>query len=472
MPDERPNVLFVVLDTARASAFETGSDSRTPTYAAIAARGTEFAHAIAPAPWTLPSHVSFFSGLMPSEHGMMGDAWPANELPNVHPVIERAAGAWLPAAAQQAGYDTFAAVANGWVGPRTGFDANFDTFFTTVSRAGAGRSVSRRARDRIRSRLHPGDDGAGRLAGSFDQWHGTRQDKRKPFFAFFNFLEPHAPYDPPGWRRLLSPEHRRRATELLDELNRPADLMLPYNLRRRDLSSEDLTILRKLYEAEVSVADQAAGHILGRIEAAGELDRTIVVLASDHGENIGEHHLLAHNMSLHETLVHVPLVIAGPGVPRERRTGTVSALGIHPTLLEAITGSEQAGSLLTAPSPDVLSEYESAKYQVRALAPLLAEADTGVSTKRQPALATHKGVAAYRGSHKAIATPDAVEVFDVSTDPGEQAPLAGTLPDTAVAATTAATSALARLEAASPVSPDTAVLDEEIRVHLEGLGYL
>jgi arylsulfatase A-like enzyme len=325
-----------------------------------------------------------------------------------------------------------------------------------------------RARHSLRSRLHPGDDGASRLVAAFEHWHAGR-DKGRPFFAFFNFLEPHAPYDPPGWRRELAAGDRRRAGALLEDLHRPADLMLPYNLGSQSLDDKDLAILRRLYEKEVSVADTAAGRVLDLLENAGEMDRTMVVLASDHGENIGEHHLLAHNMSLHETLLHVPLVIAGPGASQSHRPGTVSALGLHPTLVQVMSGREQEGSLLTHPAEDVASEYESARNQVRALGPLLKEIHR---TANLPVLATHKGVAAYRGTYKAVAANHRVDVFNLSSDPVESVPLAGALVPDAKAASDAASAGLERLERRSQHTEETAVLDEEIRVHLEGLGYL
>lgn len=490
MLTDRPNVVFVILDTARASAFQTASEhhsSATPAFADLAMRGRTCTHAIAPAPWTLPSHVSFFSGLMPSEHGLMGDAWDAGSLPSVAPLIERVGPVWLPIAAKDAGYDTFSGVANGWVGRRTGFDAGFDGFVSLLSDGQT--SVTTRLRAAAQKAFAPGDNGGPRLVAAFERWVAARGTATAPFFAFLNLLEPHAPYDPPDVATQFSRDERARAKRLIADLHTPDDLMIPFNVGRRDLTDIDQAILQRLYEAEVQVADRAIERLLSHLDATGVLDDTVVVLASDHGENVGEHHLLAHNMSMHETLLHVPLVLAGPDIPHDQIDVTVSALDIHPTLLGLLTGAAQERSLISPASPvapvapvapaakteqsarvDVWAEYEGAVHQVRALARAI-DHDPTLATSLPP-LARSKGVAAYAGRHKAVASGDRVEVFDLDADPTEQAPLIDPTSDDAQAAYRSAVLHLSTLEGRHGTTDDQSVLDEEIRVHLEGLGYL
>jgi arylsulfatase A-like enzyme len=493
MTTERPNVLLVVLDTARASAFDGyGNGSPTPGFRRVADEGTIFGHAVAPSPWTLPSHVSLFSGLMPSEHGVMGDAWAAGELPTVGGVIARSGDRWLPRAAKRAEYQTFGAVANLWVGPRIGFHDAFDRFVTRrgdvpdapEAAAGAGmapgtrrrrrlpapvRRLRLRAKAQLRLRRGDRDGGARRLVGDFESWFQGR-DRSHPFFAFFNFLEPHAPYVPPREFQHLAGGERLRAGRLTARLQHSPDLMLPFNLGLTDLSDRDVDILRRLYEGEVGYVDQAVGRILERLEEDGELDRTVVAVTADHGENVGEHHLLAHNMSLHETVLHVPLALRGPGVPQGRHVETVSLVALHPTLLGVIAGRPEAGSLFSEAGNGARSEYESAQHQVRALAPLLAAG--GANRGRVPPLAVRKGVAAYRGAHKAVAVGGRVEVFDLARDPAEGNPLVPPWPPGARAAADEAAAAADALEGRSAGSGPKAELDDEIRDHLEALGYL
>jgi arylsulfatase A-like enzyme len=480
-------VVLVVLDTARASAFEAYADGvRTPTFARLARDGALFRHAITPSPWTLPSHVSLFSGLYPSEHGIVGEAWGARELPDAGPFIERNGDRWLPVAAKRAGYETFGAVANLWVGRRVGFHAGFDRFVTrrgdvpdgpdsgaaTRRRVHVPRAIARtRRRVSTQIALHRGDrdSGARRLITDFASWYQSR-DRGVPFFAFFNFMEAHAPYVPPRSFQGLAGGDRVRAGRLAARLHHSPDLMLPYNLRQIDLGDRDLAILRKLYEGEVAYADDAVGRLLEPMERSGDLDHTVVVVTADHGENVGEHHLLAHNMSLHETVLHVPLVLRGPGVDRGYREETISLIGLHATLLELFSGIPHPASLLSDGVLPARSEYESARYQVRAFAALL-EAGA-VDEDAVPALARQKGVAAFRGGFKAIATGDRVDVFDLSVDPDEAAPLSDALAVDARLAADEASVALDALERGSGRVQERVDLDEEIRAHLEALGYL
>jgi arylsulfatase A-like enzyme len=417
----------------------------------------------------------------------MGDSWDAGELPSVRPVIERIGGRWLTTAAKRAGYETFGAVGNLWVSQRTEFHRGFDSFVTrrgetlegaeglapgTRSRRPLPEPL-RRARRRVaaQARLQRGnrDNGARRLVSAFEGWHEAR-DPREPFFAFFNFMEPHAPYVPPkGYLRVRRGE-LPRAGALATLLEDQPRLMLPYNLGLRDLTARDRSILRRLYEGEVAYADDMVGRLVDRLESRGELDRTVIVVTSDHGENVGDHHLLSHNMSLHETLLRVPLALCGPGVPPGRRPERVSMLGLHAALLEVFTGASQAGSLLSdGQGNPVLSEYESALHQVRALGPFLAarERDEG----RFPSLALSKGAVAYRGRFKALAVGDRVEVFDLERDPDEGAPLATVSTEARTAADEAST-ALETLQRSGSRAAETTPVDEEIVAHLEALGYL
>jgi arylsulfatase A-like enzyme len=125
-----PNLILAVLDTARAD--EVLRPGVLPGIRALAERGMVFSNAISPAPWTLPSHASLFSGLLPNEHGLTGDlALAGGHLRPVEGRIGELADRWVPAVLQRAGYETFAASANPWITRRMGFGAGFDRFVET-----------------------------------------------------------------------------------------------------------------------------------------------------------------------------------------------------------------------------------------------------------------------------------------------------------------------------------------------------
>src|SRR5205085_5046770 len=139
------------IDTARADHFGPyGGGARTTAFDELAAAGTLVRGARASASWTVPSHGSIFSGLLPGEHGVDGRAARSSErrLTSLRPAIERNAARWLPEVFRKAGYETAAISANVWITREMGFDLGFD-MFTQVGLAGiAPRGGARRARPR------------------------------------------------------------------------------------------------------------------------------------------------------------------------------------------------------------------------------------------------------------------------------------------------------------------------------------
>ena len=465
-----PNVVLVVLDTARADAVGSGHDT---AFAQLGRAGRRFHHAVAPAPWTLPSHASIFSGLRPSDHGVTGaavmtDAGPRSPRPRVEALADR----WLPEIMRRKGYATFCATGNPWVGPATGLTLGFDTIFESwrtaplpkladpLGTGGASASVVRKAKWYARRALGLGDGGAAAslsVFGSFLDGHGGR-----PFFAFFNVTEPHAPYAPPrGYRGAPS----LAALRVVRRWN--ADRMLRYNTGREEIPDEELALLRSQYRGEISYTDAWLARLLDRLEGAGLAQDTVVAVTADHGENLGEHHLLSHVMSMHETLLHVPLVLAGPGVPAGEERAPVGLTALPATLLAALEGRWQdpaavgTGAVVGAGGVPV-AEYESAAAQVSGARRL----DEQVRPELRERMRA-RWFAAYEGSLKYTASSGGHErLVDLEADPAEDRDVSSAHPEP-----------LARLRAAregwaGDAETDGEVLDAEITAHLEGLGYL
>src|SRR3989442_4094251 len=102
-----------------------------------------------------------------------------------------------------------------------------------------------------------------------------------------------------------------------------------------DLTDDDMAILNDLYDGEIAYTDRRAGEVLALLRRQGILDRTIVAIAGDHGENIGDHHMMDHKLSVHDTLLHVPLLLRYP--PRIAAGQTIASLvqlhDLYPTIL-------------------------------------------------------------------------------------------------------------------------------------------
>ena len=460
-----PNVVLVVLDTARADAVGAGHDT---AFAQLGRAGRRFHHAVAPAPWTLPSHASILSGLRPSEHGVTGaavmtDAGPRSPRPRVEALADR----WFPEILRRRGYATFCATGNPWVGPATGLTIGFDTVFEAwrtaslpkladpLGTSGTSASALRKAKVYARRALGLGDGGAAAslsVFGSFLDGRGGR-----PFLAFFNVTEPHAPYAPPrGHRRAPS----LAALRVVRRWN--ADRMFRYNTGREEIPDDDLALLRSQYGGEISYTDAWLARLLDRLDDAGLAQDTVLAVTADHGENLGEHHLLSHVMSMHETLLHVPLVLAGPGVAAGEERAPVGLTALPATLLAALEGRWQDPAAVAAGAPAAVAEYESAAAQVSGARRL----DEQVPAELRDRLRS-RWVAAYAGTLKYTASSDGVErLVDLRSDPDEEHDVSSAHPES-----------FARLREvrgtwAGDLETDGEVLDAEIAAHLEGLGYL
>jgi len=340
--DDRPNVVLVVMDTARAVDTVPADADVTPTLASLAEAGTEFTRAYTSAPWTLPAHASLFTGCYTAAHGAHGGH---TYLDTDHET--------LPAAFQSAGYETVGVSNNCWITGEFGFDRGFDRFrkgwqylqsevdtgavvrasgsstrlpsITRLLTAGDPlATVANVVYERLRE-----DDGAARTTDWIRTWL-TNRERDRPFFLFCNYIEPHIPYDPPQAyaERFLSPAAVEAARELRQAPR-------AFDVGAYDLTDRDWELLRGLYRGELAYVDAQLAAVREALEAAGEWTETVVVVVGDHGENIGEYGFFGHQYNLHETLLHVPLVIAGgPFQEGGQREAYVQLLDLVPTLLE------------------------------------------------------------------------------------------------------------------------------------------
>jgi arylsulfatase A-like enzyme len=165
-------------------------------------------------------------------------------------------------------------------------------------------------------------------------WAATRADG--PFFLYLQFMDPHAPYDAPHPDR---PHGRGGGEPGLHRGHRWEDgsaLPLVMGWDRLEGPAE-LEQFKSYYDEEVSYLDHCLGRLLATLRARGLLENTIVLVTSDHGEEFAEHGHWSHGYSLHREVLHVPLVVAAPGLgPRAGTASThpVSLIDVVPTLVE------------------------------------------------------------------------------------------------------------------------------------------
>jgi arylsulfatase A-like enzyme len=183
----------------------------------------------------------------------------------------------------------------------------------------------------------------------------------RPVFGFFHTYQVHAPYSPPdGYRGLFGEDDCAVAPT--------AEALVPIQATAsQHLTQDDFDCLAALYDAEIRYTDDTLRRLFDRLAATGFLDRTVVIVTADHGEEFGDHGGLLHRGSLFDELLHVPLIVWGAGMPRGVvAANLVSTIDLAPTVL-AVAGLPpspiMAGrNLLSLPAPDLSTERLFAQY--------------------------------------------------------------------------------------------------------------
>jgi arylsulfatase A-like enzyme len=396
--DEAPPVAVLVsIDTLRADRLSLyGYERETSPHLEAWARerGTVFRRAVAAAPWTLPAHVSMFTGLDAHRHGVNHEGGAGPEL------------VMLAESLQRAGFTTAAITGGGFVHPRFGFAQGFDSFHYYRDEAGS-REEMEAGIDRALSLLETGIDRPLFLFFHTYEVHNPFR-ARQPYFGRFSDIDP-AGYHVRGGRSGVTRAggwQDVRAFTLLYRGEEVSDEGLPFTTGE---------LANDLYDSGVAYADQQLSRLLAVLSAGGLGRRSLVVVTSDHGEMLGEHGLIGH-VTLYEENLLVPLVVSAPGGRGHGRevADQVRSVDLAPTVLDLL-GVEPG------PGVDGVS-----------LAPLL-DGGRGVPPVAWSyAAASNYGLAAsVRGRFKYIfknqawTTPAPIEeLYDLEADPHERQDLA------------------------------------------------
>jgi arylsulfatase len=291
------NVVIVVVGGGRADHLSCYGYARptSPILDDLAQEGVRFANAFTTAGWTLPAHAALLTGLHSVSHGATSES----------PQLQ----ARLPTLAERlrgAGYRTAAFSPNPWVSPRTGLGRGFDAFFTQRYESPlAMRAVAlgRRAADRL---LKRSDRGARRTNVAALRWLASVE---QPFFAYVHYDEARLPaLAPPPFERLFAAD--TAAAARAREVNEDATLRARWPAR---LADRDRSLLMSLYDGALRYVDQCAGELVEGLKELGVWDDTLLVATADHGESFGEHDIVGHGFGLYEEVLHVPLLMRGPG---------------------------------------------------------------------------------------------------------------------------------------------------------------
>ena len=401
-PSGPPSVLLVSVDTLRADrlgsyGYKAGS---TPVLDRLADRGLRFAQAATVAPLTLPAHTSLLSGTFPTFHGVRD-----NGSFYVNDTITT-----LPEVLQGRGYRTGGFVGAFVLDRRWGLAQGFDHYFDEFDLARYDMAAGLEAAQR------PGSE----VVDHALAW--LAQDRERPFFMWVHLYDPHSPYAPPEPFRSRFPATMHGA-----------------------------------YDGEVASTDAQIGRLVEYLQTSQRLDETIVVVVGDHGESLGEHGEQQHGFFIYEASVHIPLIVAGPGVPARAVQEQVRIVDVMPTILELagadVPSAVQGASLVPLGRGEPLN--------------LLAFSETWYPRY-------HYGwselTAVKDGRYKFIAAPRR-ELYDTQTDPGETNDVSASNPRVADALERALRDIASRTAAAAtPVKPRP--VDPEVAERLRALGYV
>jgi arylsulfatase A-like enzyme len=351
-----PNVLLIVLDTVRADRLSLYGYHRatSPNLERLAKRGIRFDAARATAPWTLPSHASMFTGRLPHELAVEWMTPLRSSFPTLAEYL-RARGyatAGFAANALYCSYDSGLArgfthyedyVLDGLLSPRMASILEpakraifeLDAFLNE-------KIVESHLGDEVGSWLQRITDSPRRRAKSINRamldWLSQRHDSQRPFFVFLNYVDAHSPYVAPG--AAARPFGLRPHTK--------ADFLFLTEhwtfLDKTKVSPRFQTLAQDSYDNCLSYLDEQLGALVDELERRGDLNRTLLIVTSDHGEGLGEHKLYDHGESLYRTEIHVPLLFMLPaggrvaGVVRK----TVSLRDLPATIVDLVGLAEAA----------------------------------------------------------------------------------------------------------------------------------
>ncbi len=284
-----PNLIVLSIDTLRADHLSTygyGRDTSPFLETSMAAKGTVFDNFIAAATSTGPSHMSLFTSLPPSAHGVTASF--AAKLP--------ASVLTLAQLLRGDGYETAAITEDGPLAAYRGFARGFSVYKENTS-----------------ANFMAPEGHVHKTLAWGKQW--LERNKHKRVFLFLHTFQVHTPYDPPPAYAPLFEEGAER---------KPA--------KERDSRGAHMVAQ---YDREIRYVDDELRAFFSDLVKQGISDNTVFVILSDHGEEFFEHGFHGHGAGLYREVLHVPLIFFGRGIPSgQRLAGSVRHIDFMPTLLE------------------------------------------------------------------------------------------------------------------------------------------
>jgi len=383
-----PNVLLVIMDSVRAAntSLHGHEHETTPFLEEFAEQATDYEQARSPGTWSLPSHTSIFTGMHVAEHGVTRAR---HKLKPGHTIFEELS---------EDGYETGVFSENTWI---TDMDVGLKDAFDTAEGArnlpypdavdpsnfvlseGQGKYV-----DFLKHCVERDDTVKSLVNGAFtkiawdypkllpsrfksstparvytDLFLDWEAESDGPWAACVNFMDGHLPYLP-------DEEHDKwggsKLRDLQDEMD---DQVWEFNGGQRPWWQRKA--LEGLYDGTIHQMDAQLRRLVKTLRQRGELENTLLVITSDHGEGFGEPsriradrdkkkpnaRVAAHGAGIHEVLTHVPLVVKLPGQSEPTRVSEAASLTEFPNVAKTVVGSTDETDTFVPDGPVVASSH-------------------------------------------------------------------------------------------------------------------
>jgi len=301
----QPNVIFILVDTLRADYLGCyGFDGDvSPQIDSFAQRSIRFGRCCSQSPWTPPSIGSCFTSRYPMPVPTDTGAFQISILPESHVTLAESF--------QNAGYETRAFVENGLLIPQNGFSQGFDTYAQKSSQQEKFKAFSKFLEWLI-------ERGQGSEAGGQDP-----SADEKPFFAYIHVMDVHGPYRylQPNFDAVKNSESLGPPTPVtaqqLEDRPKPIATFIPWT---DEAEAKERRSWRGAYAAGIRLFDRKFGRFMEKLEQAGVLEDSIVVITSDHGEQLLDDGGWGHGHNLQSYQTNVPLIIR---LPKDEHGGAV-----------------------------------------------------------------------------------------------------------------------------------------------------
>ena len=348
-----PNIVLIILDAVRAQNLPFyGYHRNTAPYLFSMRKDLAiYENAISSSYWTMPSIASLFTGMYTSGHGLVADGDKIDHSLTTLPKILR-----------QHGYRCGAFVSNVYVSEYSGLNANFHNFYSKSELDQFKKLASKISKSVVSALQPPGitrpshalqnhsasskkkfynllarsfdlviDRGSKNFVHRFESW--LNRDKRRPFFTYLHLFETHSPYRAPLSFSFTFSSLRDNIERLFINHDH-----LDFLLGKSQITPDAFRILLSAYDNAIYYADHLIGKVIQLLQRDGIYDKTLIVVLSDHGDNIGDHGLMFHYFCLYDTLIKIPLLVKFPahiGLAG-RISQVVQNVDIFPTILSQL----------------------------------------------------------------------------------------------------------------------------------------